>query len=196
MGRARKKRGLKKWSFQREGGPVTLPPAPWDYGATGPANRVGLEMEDAVDTTGDGTTPNPNRVTRVRRIDLLETWHRRFRSGAREYDAGPLSPHITTRQYNAAVALRDAYEATLRAPGWPDNDRVQSSPKPDHAVTIQIDRMSRYHAVARHVATEDWPILRRCVIDGQSPGGTGWVYYQAMQHLREALDRLATGMGA
>lgn len=190
MGRAKKR------AMKTDGVPVTLAAPPWDYGATGPANRAGLEMEDAVDATGDGTTPNPNRVTRVRRIDMLEAWHRRYRIGKREYDAGPPSPHITTRQYNAAVALRDAYEATLRTPGWPDNDRVQSSPKPDHAVTIQIDRMSRYHAVARHVVDNDWPILRRCVIDGQSPGGTGLVYYQAMQHLREALDRLATGMGA
>ena len=115
-----------------------------------------------------------------RRVDLLEFWHKEGR--------------ISTNAYNAATALRDAFEATQRGkPALPDNDRVQSSPKPDHAVTIQIDRISRYQAIARHIEREDRAILSACVLDGQHPakvaGALNWV--AGMQHLAAALDRLA-----
>lgn len=86
---------------------------------------------------------------------MLEVWHRRG--------------WITTAGFNAAEKLRDAFEATQRAPGWPDNDRVQSSPKPDHAVTIQIDRLSKYHVIARLILAADMQIIAACVLDRHGP---------------------------
>lgn len=195
MSRAAKRRAkLKVGSYQRASKTVTVAPNPWDHGADGPANRNGLVVEDAVDITPDGSTPNPNGVRRARRVDMLEVWHNRYLTGHTSPKTGYPAPFITTRQYNAADALQAAYEATLRAPGWPDNDRVQSSPKPDHAVTIQIDRIGRYHAIARFVALQDWPILQHCVINGKSPKGTGRAYQAGFEHLRAALDRLATAL--
>lgn len=156
----------KKLSRSARGGmgkskrPVTLPA--WDFGASGPANRAGLVQEDAFDQ-------NPNRVKRARRVDMLERWHKLGK--------------ISTAGYNAAEKLRDAFEATQRAPGWPDNDRVQSSPKPDHAVTVQIDRLSKYHDIARHIAREDRHVIYRCVLLREEPAD--------FSALRTALDRLA-----
>lgn len=174
-------------SGKRKAPPVTLSQTVWDTGATGPANRNGLVIEDAADMDPEtGKAVNPNNIKRARRVNMLEVWHRK---GV-----------ISTAGFNAAEKLRDAFEATSRAPGWPDNDRVQSSPKPDHAVTIQIDRLSAFHAFHRHVTDEDREIIDACVLLGGSPmrirryrGGRG--YQAGLEHLRAALDRLAIAIG-
>ena len=166
--------------------PVTITATPWDLGAKGKANQAGLVIEDAAETTPEGKAANPNGVKRARRVDMLERWHRLGK--------------ITTAGYNAAEKLRNAFEATERAPGWPDNDRVQSSPKPDHAVTIQIDRLSKYHFIARHVARDDREIISHCVLSQGTPAGLkkyrGRNHEKGYAHLREALERLAKSMGA
>jgi len=176
-----------------KGKPVSLSPSPWDMGATGPANRHGLEIEEAADINPEtGEVQNPNGVLRARRVDMLGVWHRRG--------------WITTAGFNAAEKLRDAFEATQRAPGWPDNDRVQSSPKPDHAVTIQIDRLSQYDAIWRLVINDDAQIITACVLDRGGPDRVrdrlgrrvyvGESVKAGYRHLAEALDRLAKAMGA
>lgn len=163
---------------------ISLAPSPWDYGATGLANREGMEIEEAAEFEAQtGERRNPNRVMRARRVDMLEVWHRKGQ--------------ISTAGFNAAEKLRDAFEATGRAPGWPDNDRVQSSPKPDHAVTIQIDRISRYHAIARLVPASDRAVIDACVLSRRTPASAGYKgrrYDAGMKHLRDALDRLAEAM--
>lgn len=165
--------------------PATVTLAEWDTGATGEANRRNLVIEDAADIDPEtGKIINPNNVKRARRVDMLEVWHKRGT--------------ITTAGYNAAECLRDAFEATERAPGWPDNDRVQSSPKPDHAVTIQIDRLSRYHGIAKLVRRDDWPIINACVLHHGAPSSIGYKgrrYQAGLDALRDALDRLAAAMG-
>lgn len=163
---------------------VTVPD--WDYGAMGHANRHGLVVEERGETCPkSGKVINPNGVTGVRRVDLLEYWHKRGT--------------ITHEGYAAAVALRNAFEATQRGKSaLPDNDRVQSSPKPDHAVDIQIDRISKYRAVMRHVSDEDRDIVTRCVLHGEHPCrvyGPVRVNY-AFEHLRNALDRLYAAISA
>lgn len=153
----------------------------WDQGATGPANRINLITEERgeVDPVS-GKIINPNGVKGVRRVDMLEVWHRR---GV-----------ISSAGYNAAEKLRDAYEGTLRAGGWPDSERVQSSPKPDMAVTIQIDRLSRYHTIARHIPQEDRPLIMACVLHQQTPAAAGYQgrrYRAGLEALGSALDRFA-----
>ena len=166
---------------------VSLAPAPaWDMGATGPANRVGLVVEPRGEIDpATGKQVNPNGVKGARRVDMLEVWMRRGK--------------ITAAGFAAAQRLRQAFEDTERAPGWPDNDRVQSSPKPDHAVTIQIDRLSRFHAIARHVTTADRAVIAACVLRPGTPADLrqyrGRGYAAGLLHLCAALDRLAKAMG-
>lgn len=176
MGRPRAKRKSK---------PVTTPPCPWDMGATGQANRSNLVIEQVGDMdTATGAIINPNGVKRARRVDMLEVWHKK---GV-----------ISTAGFNAAEKLRDAFEATERAPGWPEAERVDSSPKPDHAVTIQIDRMSRFHVYHRHVSAEDREIIDACVLRGGTPGSLRQYrrekWQAGLRHLHDALDRLATAL--
>ena len=163
---------------------VTLAETPWDHGATGPANRRGLIIEQRGDIDPDtGETINPNGITGARRIDLLHYWLKRG--------------SISTAGYNAAVMLKDAFDDTMRSkPSLPDNDRVQSSPKPDHAVAIQIDRISRYQKLARYVAAEDKSLISACVLDGQHPSRVYGALRtrEGLAHLREALDRLSDAM--
>ncbi|MEN9924363.1 MAG: hypothetical protein RL268_489 [Pseudomonadota bacterium] len=190
MAKARRSRkGQRGYPKAREKNTVTLAPSPWDMGAMGPANRGGLEEEAATDMTPDGEAPNPNGVRRVRRVNMLETWHRK---GV-----------ISTRGYNAGEKLRDAYNATLRAPGWPDNDRVQSSPKPDHAVVVQIERLSAFATIYGLVPTEDRPIISHCVLDERIPASmvvsgrrpyAGARYAEGLDALRAALERLSDRM--
>lgn len=173
----------------RERKPVSLPsqPTQWDMGATGPANRAGLHQEDAMEKDPvTGKAANPNGVKRMRRVDMLERWHRKGQ--------------ISAAGYTAACALRDAFEATGRSASMdPTQDRVDSSPKPDHAVEIQIDRLSRFHQINRHVAPEDRAIIGACVLSGGTPASLrqyrGRMHQAGMIHLSEALDRLASSLG-
>lgn len=170
-------------SYQR--GKVTVAASPWDHGATGPANRVGLVVEERGEVDpATGKITNPNRVTGVRRVDLLEVWSRKGK--------------ISVRGYDAAVKLRARFEATQKAPGWPDNDRVQSSPKPDHAIAIYVDRISAFHRLNRLVPEMDREIIDACVLRGATPYAAGYRgkrYQMGMEHLAAAVERLADAMG-
>lgn len=183
MPKAKKLQPNAKAGHGRASKPVTVPAAPWDFGAKGQANQRDLVIEDAAEMTPEGRSANPNGVKRARRVDMLERWHRLGK--------------ISTAGYNAAEKLRNAFEQTERAPGWPDNDRVQSSPKPDHAVTIQIDRLGKYHQHAKHVSPEDRDIIWHCVLQGGIPSGLRryrWNPGKGIAALREALDRVAASM--
>ena len=162
-------------------GKVSLPQ--WDHGAMGQANRVNMVVEERADVDPEtGKKVNPNGVTGVRRVDLLEFWRNRN--------------SITEGGYQAAVRLRDAYEATMCSkPSLHDNDRVQSSPKPDMAVAIQIDRISRFDAMMRHVRQSDRQIVSTCVLDGKRPCTLpqfkGDRQREGLAHLRAALDYIS-----
>ncbi|WP_423209061.1 hypothetical protein E2976_17575 [Paracoccus yeei] len=162
-------------------GHISLAPGLWDHGADGQANRRGLVVEERGEIDAKtGKMQNPNGVTGARRVDLLEFWHNRGT--------------ISDDGYTAAKALRSAFEATMKGkPALPDNDRVQSSPKPDQAIDIQIDRVSRFHAVMRHVAERDRTIVSACVLHGQHPSRVYGALRtrEGLAHLRDALDRLA-----
>lgn len=164
--------------------PVTVADSPWDHGATGPANRLNLVIEDRGEIDPEtGKIVNPNSVKGARRVDLLAFWHRRGT--------------ITTAGFNAGEKLRNAYEATMKGtPALPDNDRVQSSPKPDQAVTIQIDRISHFDSLMRHVAKDDRRVIWECVLQGKHPGrlyGSLSAKY-GLQMVRDALDRVALSL--
>ncbi|RWR08473.1 hypothetical protein [Paenirhodobacter populi] len=142
--------------------------SPWDYGADGLANRAGLARERVADIDGTGT------IKRARRVDMLEQWHKR----------GLLS----VAAYGVAEKLRNAYEVTQRMPAT-DYQRptVDSSPKPDHAIAIQTDRISRYHAISQHISANDWPLVERMVLDGAGPEPLG---YRGPVAVKQALARL------
>ena len=168
-------------------GDVSLAKPRWDQGATGQANRVGLVSEARGDVDPDtGERVNPNGVKGVRRVDMLEVYHQMGRIS----DAG----------FTAGEALRDAWTATQRSKGTDyAATRVDSTSKPDAHIDIQIDRMSDYLAVSKHIIKSDRAILAAVVGDGRTVAHLKQYQRenlsQGMAHLRAALDRLAVAMG-
>jgi hypothetical protein len=171
--------------------PITIKPSPWDHGATGPANRFGLVEEERGEVNAKGKIVNPNGIKGVRRVDMLEFWSKRGT--------------ITPGGYNAAIALRAAFENTQRSPGTSfEQDRVDSSPKPDHAVTIQIDRISGFHRINRYLARDDTALVHHVVLGGGTPATFrikgvrpyhGANYPAGLAELSAALERLHKAMG-
>jgi len=170
---------------------VTLAGSSWDMGATGQANRIGLVIEARGDLDPEtGKTVNPNAVKGARKIDMMEVYFRRGWISARGFTAGEM--------------LRNAVEDTMRGPGWADNDRVQSSPKPDQAVTMQIDRLSRLVAITKRAPTECARLVSHVAVDGNAIGSyrvDGKRVYLGRRHevgkvaLRVAFDKFAEAIG-
>ena len=160
--------------------------ARWDRGAMGQANRIGLvEEERGERDIATGKVINPNDVRGARRVDMLETYHSR---GV-----------ISDRGYTAGEALRDAWAGTQRAPGtdW-SQTRVDSTPKADKHIDIMVDRVSKYHWIARLVHKDDLRILAAVCEDGAAitvlPEYRNLNYDKGKAHLRAALERLADQM--
>lgn len=77
-------------------------------------------------------------------------------------------------------------------------DRVDSSPKPDAAIDIQIDRVSALVTITRMIPSEDSEILT-CVCGhgnaiGALPQYRGRKHERGKEHLAAALERLADVM--
>ena len=168
-------------------GDVSLAQPRWDQGSDGQANRVGLVAEQRGDVDPEtGEVSNPNGVKGWRRVDTLELYHKR---GV-----------ISDRGLTAGEALRDAWTGTQRSKGtdW-SAERVDQTSKPDANIDIQIDRVSRYLAVAKHIEAGDKAILAAVVGEGRTVAHLKEYQREnlskGMAHLRAALDRLAVAMG-
>ena len=190
MSKSRTKRKLNKQRRQtlaastaKRKGRVTMEATSWDHGATGQANRVGLVIEDRGEKDpATGKVVNPNNVTGVRRYDMLEVYAKRG--------------WISTRAHGAGELLRLAWlktEIGTCAP-WL-RERVDSSPKPDLAVTIQIKRMSALLRVSKLIDQDDERIVFCVCCDGGSigrlPEYRGDNHDKGKAHISAALERLA-----
>lgn len=98
---------------------ITLPPSLADHGPQTEAQNAGTTLESVPDDKNGSTR-------RVRKHILL-----RMKG---------LSP----RQQAAGLAISEAYEATQKSPPAIKEIQVDSSPKPDACIGIQIDRASRH----------------------------------------------------
>ena len=187
-----RKRKLTRKGRRADKKPVTLSAAPppanrWDMGPDTPAQRQGKVIEDAdwIDPE-TGKRINPNGIKRARRIDLVETYHRRER------------PFLDARQYKAAVALRNAYEQTQRSAPAIKKVQVDSTPKPDANVAVMVDRASDYHAVARHIPPECRAVIDIVVVQNRAiaahPAYKAWNHAKGVALLRRGLDAIAEGL--
>ena len=183
MSKARRK-ALKANNARRSAktlGKVSVAQTPWDHGATGQANRIGLVIEERADIDPEtGKKINPNGITGARRKDMLEVYA----------DRG----WISQRAYGAGELLRVSWLRTDigRCAPWL-RERVDSSPKPDAAVAIQIDRISALLRVSSLIPAEDRGILD-CVCGRGDPIGRvyrGSQHEAGKAHLSAALERLA-----
>lgn len=192
MAKAKKRRlkhGTKATAQPRQ--KVRVHPAPWDMGADGPANRARDSVvmdasEPEVDVeTGEIKRCNPNGVKRRVFYDMLDVYYQRG--------------WITKRGYSAGVALRDAWERTEQgaAIDW-SQDRVDSTSKPDAAIAIQIDKVSRLVGITRRIPKDDHRILMTVACEknsiGRLPKYRGKNHERGKTHLHDALERLADAL--
>ena len=187
MAKKRLKSGVRTTRLKR--GDVSLPAmgggklraSEWDMGPATLAQSYLKVVEDASWTDPDtGKKINPNGVKRARRIDLFEHYAR----------IGKLEP----RCIEAGRKLRTAWEATQRSAPAIKKVQVDSSPKPDQHIAVQIDRFSKYHNMMRLVDTKDIQIIDCVVLCNR---GIHHLGYRGRHHakgvalLGEALGRLA-----
>ena len=166
---------------KKAGRPYT-PPTMWDKGPDTPAARRMTVTESAGDIDPQtGKRSNPNSVVRKRRISVAELYHRK--------------KHLTKRQFTAAMALLIAWERNRRGPAAIKEIQVDTSPKPDASIAITIDRISKYHAVARLIPKRYEPFVMHVAREGKHitsmPGYRRNAY---MDRLRKGLDALADGL--
>lgn len=143
-------------------------------------------VEDAImPDPATGKPQNPNGVKRARRIDVIESYFRREK--------------IDDRQFDAALRLRVAWEQTMKSPPAIKKLQVDVTPKPDHFIAILMDRIGRYHEVARHAGRQHWRLVAHVVLDNRTLGslpeaGGGRQLDRAHEALAEALDILADAL--
>lgn len=159
-----------------------------DMGATGPAMRRGLVTEAVTYVDDQGNLKeSPNNMRRARRVDLIESYHNRENA------------HIDERQLKAAKRLRESYEATMKSPPAIKAIQVDASPKPDHAVTMQIDRISAFSAIMRHVPKDCRDVVSAVALDNQAIGRLkeyrGRNHVKGVERLQRGLDCIADGLG-
>lgn len=129
----------------------TLAKVPWDFGTGTAAQRHNLTEEDAVEVEPEtGKKRNPNNARRKRRMPVIEVYRK--------------SGKITYEQYDAAIALLNAFEATQKRPPAIKEINVDSSPKPDQHIGILIDRIGNYHKFRRHVSSQYWAYVDHVVL--------------------------------
>lgn len=154
-GMKRKKRGLKKFSFQQAKPPaaVSLPPPPWDRGASGPANQARLVDTPAteIDAETGKETPNPNGVTRRQRVGWIAIY---WTSGK-----------LTDAQYNAAIELRHASEGNLNADPLTAL-QIDRTPCGDPQASA-FDARRKYHRMIAEIPRYCLPIIERVVLNDQ-----------------------------
>ena len=163
---------------------VSLVVAPWDTGASGAANRVGMIVEDVGDVDPEtGEVINPNKIRRVRRLSVAAMY---LRAG-----------HLTDRQAAAADVLLKAWEQKDRRPPAINEAKVDASPKADDRTVMVLERAMRYVAVARLVAQSWEPYVMHVARDDRHissmPGYRKGGPY--MDRLRKGLDDLADRLG-
>ena len=165
-------------------GKVSLPQ--WDHGAMGQANRVNMVVEERADVDPEtGKRVNPNGVTGVRRVDMLEVYHKR---GV-----------ISARGYMAGQHLRQAWLQTEMGQCSPfAREAVDTSLKLDATMAVMVDRISSYKKANSFTSAGDSSILSVVICSGASVGSIkeyrGEMHEVGLVHLRDAMDRLADRM--
>lgn len=142
---------------QAIGKPVSLAPSPWDFGATGPANRAGLEIEDAADIDPEtGEVINPNNVKRARRASTA--------------DEGFAAGLLTKAHVMAARELKALNEGGVMGGGDPLAAIVIKSPggSPFEPQAALFDARRKFHAVWRRIPVECSVAIERFIISDMS----------------------------
>lgn len=130
----------------------TMPETPWDQGATGPANLIGLVTEERgeVDLT-TGKRINPNQVFGKRRMPMFM---RMFRQG--QIDA---SHAAAAERLYAAWAGHPTRDPLAAIGGRVDGGQC------DDANVLLIDRQREFFLLKGMIPAKCWPVVEHVVIN-------------------------------
>lgn len=137
---------------------VTLAPNPWDMGADGPANRIGLIEEAAteIDPETGKETPNPNNVRRFRKLSAAEEAQKK---GALEQHHVTSAKELLSMSEGRVMGGGDPLAAiTVRTPGGGPVDMLAS----------KFDARRAYHAKWGEIPGECRHPIERLVIEDES----------------------------
>lgn len=142
-----------------------------DHGTGSLAAIEGTTLEPLKDERGS----NPNNMGRRYRKDVYKA----------------LS--LTMRQEQAAKALRDAYcRVEALSSGGALKERVQSSPKPDATVDMQVAAMSRLVRLTRPILQADRYIIEHILRDNKPTSVLGRKgYARWSERFKLTMDRVA-----
>ena len=149
---------------------VSTAPSPWngDHGTGTAAATAGTQLEQVLNDNG----ANPNHMGRRRRVDVLD------------------AITLTMRQRQAAEAVRDAYSRVqMLSSGGPLKEQVQSSPKPDATIAVQVDANSRWVYVMKPVPWRARELVEHVCCYGLPLRTSGYVRSRELFTL--LLDRIA-----
>ena len=159
--------------------PVTLPGPTWDKGATGQANQARMQTEPAtdIDPESGNETPNPNRVTRRRRISFVDTYRKQG--------------IITHAQAAAAATLRMASE------GMKERDPIASigetrTPGGSDPEAARLDSRKYYRELWARIPQLSQPVVQRVVLDDLAiKDGNTFQRERYFLRLRAGLDAIS-----
>jgi len=137
--------------------PPTLAAAPWDQGASGPANQDGLIVQERGETDlTTGKVINPNRVFGKVRMPMVNRYHRQ----------GKLTDHHLA----AAQRLYAAYAGyPTRDPIAAITDRVDGAGDNDPNVML-LDKRREFYAIWKAIPPRCKPILEHVVLNDLAMG--------------------------
>jgi len=147
-----KKKPLAKIPRKASSAPISLPDTPWDQGAEGPANRIGLvDQERGEVDLATGEVINPNRVFGKVRMPIFMRYQRQGR--------------ITEEHAAAAQRLYAAYVGhPTRDPLAAIGERVDFGEATDPNV-LAVDRRREFHAMWRKVPAPCKPVIEHVVLN-------------------------------
>ena len=132
--------------------PVTVSAIPWDTGATGPANRVAMVIEDRpfVDVE-TGKRTNPNGIKGARRRPWVETYHRQGK--------------LTDAQYGAALALYAAYQGRRDRDPLAAMEDIKARHSGADPQVLAFDLKRTFFDMWARIPKSSQPVIQHVVLD-------------------------------
>jgi len=155
---------------------VSLAPLGGDHGTGTPAAMAGKVLKPILNDEGR----NPNNIGRL--VTECQLSRMEF---------------LSMRQYQAGMEIRDAWSGVEKlSSGGELKEQVDSTPKPDATIAIQMDAQSRLvnamkavppetRDIVEHVCWHNLPLIRM---------GKGSRYYKRQSELQVALELVANHM--
>lgn len=159
---------------------ITLPKLGGDHGTGTMAANANTELRALKNENGS----NPNNMGQRQRVNVIDRLVQR--------------DLLTMRQHQAANEIQEAYcRVQMLSSGSELKEQVQSSPKPDATIAVQIAAQSRYFKAMEKVRKSDREIIEHvcCLNLPVMMLARGRHAVRRYQRMRKTLDDVADHLG-